>query len=167
MDKPALGGHVTARSFIPILTIFLSLSLSGNSYCYDGPSYEETVTAIKDTMTGSPSSARKESYGYIRFDKCLLDYKVSGTYPAGGLYDIKYSDVDFSTLNYQVSKVGHDYTAFIILNFDGYFQSKGEPADLTIRTLVVNVSDDERAQLLFKAFLHLGELCAAPKVTSR
>jgi len=157
---------VIARSFIPVLAVFLLLSVSGNSRCYDGPSYDETVKAIKETMTGSPSSARKESYGYIRFDKCLLNYEVSGTYPAGGLYDIKYSDVDFSTLNYQVSKVGHDYTAFIILNFGASFQSKGEPADMAIRTLVVNVSDDERAQLLFKAFLHLGELCAAPKVGS-
>jgi hypothetical protein len=114
-------------------------------------------------MANSTSDYRKESYGYIRFDKCSLDFNVLGTYPVGDLYNIKFNTIDFSSLNARVSKAGHDYTAFIILNFNNSFQFKDQFRDLSIHTVVVNVSTDEKAQLLFNAFLHLGELCGAPK----
>ena len=138
--------------------------LSGSiAYCDSGPSYEETVKSIKDAMLSSTSDARKESYNYIRFDQCTFNYNVLGTYPVGDLYDIKFSNIDFSSLNNQASRTGHDYTAFVILNFNQPFRSKGNFIDLTIRTLVVNVSTDEKAQLLLKAFSHLGDLCGARK----
>jgi hypothetical protein len=114
-------------------------------------------------MASSTSDYRKEKYGSITFDKCILDYSVSGRYPVGDLYNMKFSSIDFSSLNYQASKAGHDYTAFIILNFNNYIQYKDDVKSLKIRTIVVNVFSDEKAQLLFKAFLHLGELCGAPK----
>jgi hypothetical protein len=62
-----------------------------------------------------------------------------------------------------MSKEGHDYTAFIILNFNKPFQSNDGSKILTIRTAVINVSDDEKAHTLFQAFLRLGELCGARK----
>jgi hypothetical protein len=139
------------------------LLISGSAYCDDELSYDDTVNLIKSTMAGSTSGYRKETYGYIRFNKCSLDYKVSGTYPVGDLYTIQFSNIDFSSLNPQVSKAGHDYTAFIILNFTNSLQFKDDFKDLTIHTVVVNVSTDEKAQILYKAFLHLGELCGVPK----
>ena len=151
------------KNIIFITAIILSLLSSGITYGDDGPSYEATVNSIKATMAGSTSDARKESYNYIRFNKCIMDYNVLGTYPVGSLYDIRFSGVDFSSLNYQASRTGHDYTAFIILNFDKPLHSKGDFIDLTIRTLVVNVSNDEKAQLLYRAFSHLGDLCGARK----
>jgi len=149
-----------------IMTIMAAVIILLNSapvYCDGGPSYGDTVSLIKNLMAGKTSEARKESYNYVRFDQCRLEYNVLGTFPAGGLYDIKYSGLDFSTLNYGVSKAGHDYTAFIILNFGSTLHAKDRDRDLTIRTVVVNVSDDENAQILYRAFLHLGELCGAPK----
>lgn len=143
-------------------TIVLLLTIS-TAYCENELSYNDTVDLIKETMANSTSDARKESYGYIRFNKCRMDYNVLGTYPVGDLYDIKFSNIDFSSLNFQASKAGHDYTAFIILNFNNNLHSKYDFKDITIRTVVVNVSDDEKAQILFKAFSHLGELCGAPK----
>jgi hypothetical protein len=157
---------VKYKNIIPIIATILFLLLNGIAYCDNELSYDETVNLIKDTMANSTSDARKESYGYIRFNKCNLDYNVFGTYPVGDLYNIKSSNIDFSSLNYQLSKTGHDYTAFIILNFNNNIQSKDDFKDLTIRTVVINVSTDEKAQILFKAFLHLGELCGAPKYPS-
>ena len=139
------------------------LLIQGAAYCDNGLSYDDSVKLITKTMAESTSEARKESYGNILFDKCILNYRVLGTYPVGTLYDIKFSNIDFSSLNPQMCKTGHDYTAFIALNFNKYLQSKGDFRDIAIRTLVINVSNDEKAQVLFKAFLHLGELCGAPK----
>jgi len=151
------------KNIITILATFSSLCISGIAYCDDELSYDDTVDLIQKTMVGSASDVRMESYGYIRFDKCSLDYKVSGTYPAGGLYDIKFSNIDFSSLNYKESSVGHDYTAFMMLNFKNAFQSKYDSKEISIHTAVINVSNDEKAQILFQAFLHLGELCSAKK----
>jgi hypothetical protein len=135
------------------------------SIAYGGevPAYEETANFIKETMAYNTSYIRNESYGYIKIDHCALGYNVSGTYPSGGLYNITYSNLDFSSLNPRVSKVGNDYTPFIVLNFENYFQVKDGSQIRTIRTAVVNVSTAAKAQALFNAFLHLGELCHAQK----
>lgn len=148
------------RNYIILpLIIFIVLSFTFNAYCINELPYDDTVKLITETMANSTSVARNESYGYIRFNKCSLDYNVMGTYPVGDLYNIKFTNIDLSSLNVQSSKTGHDYTAFIILNFSNYFQYKDDSKTLNIRTLVVNVSDDENAQKLFDAFLHLGRLC--------
>ena len=154
------------KYIISITAAVLFLSIIGNAHCDNELSYDDTVKLIKETMANSTSDYRKESYGYIRFDKCSLDYNVSGTYPAGDLYKMKFSNIDLSSLNYRSSKAGHDYTAFIILNFNNSIQYSDEFKELKINTVVVNVSTDEKAQILFKAFLHLGELCGAPKMPS-
>jgi hypothetical protein len=145
------------------MVAILFLFINGNAYCDKGLSYDDTVYLIKKTMANSTSDYRKESYGYIRFNKCSLDYNVSGTYPVGDLYNIKFSNIDLTSLNYQESKVGHDYTYFIILNFNNYFKYHDNIKEIPIRTVVVNVSTEEKAHMLFKAFLHLGELCGAQK----
>lgn len=152
------------NNYLPlIMATALLLVSNGVAYCDNLLAYEETVTLIKETMLSSTSDLRKESYGSIKFDKCSLNYSVSGTYPIGELYDINFSNIDFSSLRQRESKTGHDYTAFIILNFNNYFRSKSDFKNTTNRTMVINVSTDEKAQLLFKAFLHLGELCATQK----
>lgn len=151
------------KSTISIIAAVLFLLITSSAYCGSERSYDDTVDFIKETMASSTSSERKESYGPIKINKCILDYNVSGTFPAGGHYNITYSAIDFSSLNYQVSKAGHDYTAFIILNFSKDINAKDTFKELTVHTVVINVSTDENAQLLFKAFLHLGELCGAPK----
>ena len=151
------------KNFIPIITTILFILINGIAYCDNEPSYDNTVNLIKETMYNSTSEVRKESYDYIKFDKCSLNYNVIGAYPFDDIYNIKFVNIDFSSLNYQNSKVGHDYTAFIILNFKNGFRSKNSFKEIIIHTLVVNVSTDEKAQVLFNAFLHLGELCDAPK----
>ena len=151
------------RCFISVVAAIIAVSLHGIAYCETGPSYEDTVKLITQTMAASTSDARKETYGTINFTKCRLDYNVSGTYPVGELYNIKNHNIDFSSLNPQMSKTDHDYTPFIVLNFDSYFIVKDDFKDMAIRTLVVNVSTDEKTQILYKAFLHLGELCASSK----
>jgi len=75
---------------------------------------------------------------------------------------MKFANSDFSSLNDQVSKTDHDFTAFIILNFRNNLRYKDDSKELTIRTVVVNVSSNQKAQKLFDAFLHLGALCGAP-----
>jgi hypothetical protein len=154
---------VKIQNILSIAAAVLFLLVSDIAHCDNEPSYDDTVNLIKETMAGSTSDYRKERYGYIKFDKCSLDYSVSGMYPVGDLYNMKFSNIDFSSLNYQESKTGHDYTAFIILNFKNYVQYKDDVKSLKIRTIVVNVFSDEKAHLLFKAFLHLGKLCGAPK----
>ena len=148
-------------NLVSILTAVLLLLSSAIGCCAGDASYEETVSTIKSVMAGSTSDARKESYNYIRIDKCTLEYNVLGTFPSGGLYNIKYSGMDFSGLKYQGSKAGHDYTAFVVLNFKKELHAKDDSKDLAIRTVVVNVSDDASAQVLYRAFLQLGELCGA------
>ena len=151
------------KYFIPLITTILFLSFEDVSYCSNALSYEDTVKLIQEIMVDSTSYVRKDSYRYINFKNCILDYNVKGTYPVGTQYDIKYSNVDFSSLNYQVSKVGHDYTAFVILSFNNNIQAKEVVKNISIRTIVINISDYEKAQILYKAFLHLGELCGASK----
>jgi hypothetical protein len=112
-------------------------------------------------MMNNPSPDRKESYRYIKFDKCTLEYNVTGTFPAGDLYDITFSGIDFSGLNIQNSKTGSYYAGIVMLNFKDDIHYKNFSQNLTIHTVVVSTSDDEKAEVLHKAFLHLGELCGA------
>lgn len=142
-----------------LVTIIVFWALQSIAYCDSGLSYEETVKLIKTTMADNPSDYRKERYGAIQFDKCRLDYGVAGTYPVGDLYDFKFSAIDFSSLDPRTSKTGNDYTPFIILSFTNYFSARDSYRELQLRTLVVNLSSEEKAAVLFKAFLHLGELC--------
>jgi hypothetical protein len=153
-------------TILPIAAVLFCLLNCGNAYCDDGPSFLDTINLIRETMSTSTSAYRKESYAYIRFNKCTMDYNVLGTYPVGELYDIKFRNIDFSSLNTKSSSTGHDYTAFIILNFDRPFQSRGDFKELTLRNAVINMSNDEKAQILYKAFLRLGELCRGAKSPS-
>jgi hypothetical protein len=152
-----------------IVAAILTLFMGGAAYCDSGPgpSYEDTITLISKTMATSTSGYREESYGYINFNKCNLDYNVSGKYPAGPGYNIKFSGIDFANLNSRDSKLGHDYTAFVILNFNKSLEYSTGNNALKIRTVVVNLSDDESARVLFRAFLHLGALCGAPSTQGR
>ena len=162
-DHGLMRGNVKVKNIISTIAAVLLIVNSSIAYSDDDISYDDTVTLIKETMANSTSDYRRESYGYIRFDKCSLDYNVLGTYPVGDIYNIRFSNIDFTSLNYQASKAGHDYTAFVILNFDNPFQYNDGFKNLTISTTVVNVSSDEKAQILYKAFLHLRELCGANK----
>ena len=154
---------MTIKNMCSILAILSGLLTCVSAQCDDGLSYDDTVKLIKNTMVNSDSGIRQESYGYIRFDQCRMDYNVLGTYPAGELYDLKFSGIDFSSLNASASKVGHDYTDFVILNFAKPLKRTDRSEDMTIHSVVINAAPDETTQLLFKAFLHLGELCSAPK----
>ncbi|QEM68800.1 hypothetical protein FO488_11950 [Geobacter sp. FeAm09] len=160
---PSVGEHVKTKSIMAVMVPLLMFFSSNNCYSGNSLSQDETVDLIKETMVKNTSVSRKESYGYINFNKCLFEYKVSGTYPVGDLYNIKFSNMDFSSLNYELSKTGHDYTAFIILRFNNNITFKDDFKELTVNTIVVNTFDDAAAQTLFDAFLHLGELCGARK----
>jgi hypothetical protein len=116
---------------------------------------------IKELLPVISSNVRKEVYSFVRFNKCVLDYNVSGTYPVGTPYDINYSNIDFSSLNFQGSKVGVDSSYFIVLDFNNPFHYKTVSYERTVRTVVIDAASYELAQTLFKAFLHLGELCGA------
>jgi hypothetical protein len=162
-NRPAkeIGGSVKLVNIIPAIVVILFLTKSCIAYGDNGLSYDATVNLIKKTMSGNTSVARQESYEYIKIDKCILDYKVFGTFPVGTPYEIKFSGIDFSSLNYQQSKIGHDYTDFIILNFIKPALYRINGTDLPIHTVVVNTFDDKSKKILFDAFLHLGELCSA------
>ena len=138
--------------------VLLMMSAVGYS---GAASYEEITKTIASTMRSSLSAARKESYGSITFDTCKFAYTVSGTYPSGGLYTIKFSDLDFTALNLNNSKTGQDYTDFIILNFNKKFSYKSDIDTLMVGTTVINAADNEGAQTLFTAFSQLGKLCGA------
>ncbi|HEY5975537.1 MAG TPA: hypothetical protein VIU41_12410 [Geobacteraceae bacterium] len=152
--------------FTNLLTIAVTISIismNGIGYCDSGLQYGETVAFIKNALPGISSDVRKESYGYIRFNECNLDYNVAGNYPVGTSYDISFKQIDFSSLNYQKSKVGVDSSYFIILNFNKSFISRIYSNERTVSTVVIDAASNEQAQTLFKAFLHLGELCGAGK----
>jgi hypothetical protein len=137
--------------------------VSGTGHCSSERTYTATVEFIKDLLPGISSDVRNESYGYIRFNKCTLDYTVSGTYPVGTPYNIAFSNIDFSTLDYRTSKTGADSSHYIILNFTRPFGQKHYSDERTVSTVVIDAASHEQAQTLFKAFLHLGELCGAGK----
>ena len=155
----------TKNIILFVVTIIL-LSMQSIAYCAGGLSYTETVSLIKTIMVDNPSDYRKESYGTVKFDQCSLEYSVAGTYPVGGLYNIKFSNINFSGLDPQEAKTGNDYTPFILLSFNDYFTSMDGYQELKLRTLVVNLSSEEKTEELFKAFLHLGELCRGRGVTA-
>ena len=157
------GVKVKLKNIISMLATLSSLLVCGTARCDDGLSYDDTVKLIKNTMVDSNSGIRQESYGYIRFDNCRMDYNVLGIYPAGEFYDLKFSGIEFSSLNASVSKIGHDYTDFVILSFAESLKRTDRSEDMMIRSVVINAGPDEKTQLLFKTFLHLGELCGAPK----
>jgi len=159
-----IGGYVKTKSVLVVIVSVLLLCISVSCYGDSEQLYDETVNLIKETMASNTSVSRKESYKYINFDKCVLQYHVSGTYPVGDLYNITFSDIDFSGLNYKLSRTGHDYTAFVILNFNKHIKFKDDFKELTVETVVINMFDDAAAQLLFKAFLRLGELCGASEI---
>ncbi|MDR3578867.1 MAG: hypothetical protein P4L44_02765 [Oryzomonas sp.] len=148
-------------NIIPVIVAILLLSMSCVAYGDNGLSYDDTVNLIKKTMPSNTSVARQESYEYIKIDNCILEYKVFGTFPVGTPYEIKFSGIDFSSLNNHQSKVGSDYTDFIILNFDKPAIYRINGTDLPIHTVVINTFDDKSKTMLFNAFLHLGELCSA------
>lgn len=144
---------------LPVAIILLCLV--GTACAESGLSYAETVRLISTTMASSTSAARKESYNYIRFDKCTLGYSVSGTYPVGEPYTIRFSGVDFSQLDLKGATAGHDYTAFVMLGFSKDFGYRPDTHEIRAHTAVVNVADDDGARTLLAAFRHLGELCGA------
>jgi len=156
---------VKINSITRLVVTIVLLAMQSVAYCDSGLSYAETVRLIKTTMVDNPSDYRKESYGTINFDKCSLAYSVAGTYPVGDIYNIKFSTIDFSSLDPQESKTGKDYTPFIVLSFNDYFKANDGSQELKLRTLVVNLCSEEKAEVLFKAFLHLGELCRGREVT--
>ena len=145
---------------ISVITAIL-LAAAGCGHCDDNLSYRETIGLIKETMARSTSVFRNESYGEIRFNACKLSYNVTGVFPSGGLYDMKFSDIDFSSLNANGSKTGSDYTPYLVLMFDKPFGYKEGSTDIGITALVVNVSGKNEARSLYRSFLHLGELCRA------
>jgi len=151
------------KKILPVIATVMLLSMGGIGHCDSGLAYNDTVELIKKMLPGISSEVRKESYGSLRFDKCILDYSVSGTFPVGTLYNIAYSNIDFSSLNYNVSKVGVDSSHFIILNFNAPFNYKTQSDERTVSTVVIDAASYEQAQTLFKAFLHLGELCGAER----
>lgn len=142
-----------------IVAVICFLSSSKTSYCDNRLSYDETVALIRDTMSNNTSLYRQESYGYIHFNGCGLEYTVAGKYPVGTTYNIKYSNIDISSLNAQQSKISHDYTAFVVLNFDKYLDYNTGSNALKIRTIVLNASDDQATAKLLGAFLHLKDVC--------
>jgi len=148
-------------NIITVLTAALFLSISCLAYGGNRLSSDDTVAFISKTMAEHTSAERKESYAYINFDKCVLSYRVYGTFPVGTLYDIKFSDIDFTSLNYQQSNTGHDYTDFMVLNFNRQARYRINAEDIPIHNVVINTSDSESAKKLFEAFLHLGKLCGA------
>ena len=151
------------KKILPVIATVMLLSIGGVGYCDSGLPYNDTVDLIKKMLPGISSEVRKESYGSLRFDKCILDYNVSGTFPVGTLYNITYSNIDFSSLNYNVSKIGVDSSHYIIVNFNKSFRYKTESDERTVSTVVIDAASYEQAQTLFKAFLHLGELCGAER----
>lgn len=146
---------------VNIILVIVFLSMSCIAYGDNELSYDDTVNMIRKTMSGNTSVARQERYEYIKIDKCILDYKVFGTFPVGTQYEIKFSGIDFSSLNFHQSKIGHDYTDFIMLNFNKPAIYGINGTDIPIHTVVINTFDDKSSKMLFKAFLHLGELCSA------
>jgi hypothetical protein len=143
-----------------VAALFLTMAC-GTGQCGTASPYDETVSLIRATMTGNTSVARQESYGHISFDNCRMEYQVSGVYPVGGPYTITFSGIDFSTLNPAAVERGHDYTAFVMLRFDKSIKFKDEFKELAVKTLVVNMFDDEAAERLLNAFLRLGDLCSS------
>ncbi|QWV94489.1 hypothetical protein KP004_04700 [Geomonas oryzisoli] len=123
------------------------------------PAVQQTAAAIVATMSSSTSSARKESYQSIDFNGCRLSYTVSGTYPSGGLYTIKFQDLDFSALDVAACRSGQDYTDYVVLRFKKPFSYRSLTDTLSVSTTVINVADPEAAQTLLEGFVRLAEQC--------
>lgn len=158
--------RVKIKHSITLIATFLFLSISGIGYCDNGLSYNDTVNSIKKLLPDISSDVRKESYGYINFNQCILDYNVRGTFPAGTPYNIKYSNIDFSSFNHEASKVGdasNDNSNFIILNFNNSISYKTASEAFPVHSIVIDAATYEQAQTIYKLFEHLGDLCGSEK----
>lgn len=148
-------------NMVPVMAALVLATMGRTAYCDNGLSYDDTVQLITKTMIGNTSVARQERYGYIKIDRCILNYKVFGTFPVGTPYEIKFDGMDFSSLNRQQSTIGRDYTDFIILNFSKPATYRIDATEIPIHSVVINTFDGASARTLFDAFHHLGELCGA------
>ncbi|MBJ6726705.1 hypothetical protein [Geomesophilobacter sediminis] len=147
------------RTIALSLVSLLSLSAVPLARAENTGSYPETVAAIERIMNCSKSPVRNDTYPYLRFQNCRLDYVVSGTYPVGTPYTLSFTGLDFSGLNPAESRTGHDYTAFVLLYFGTPFTYRDDVQEIKVRSTVVNVANDKDAAALLKAFFRLGELC--------
>ena len=146
-------------------TIFAAIALlfgcHGLALGEDAPPTSDLASFITSTMTGNTSSFRKESYQSAGFEGCTLNYTVSGTYPAGGLYTIRFQGIDFSTLDVASSKIGQDYTDYVVLRFDKPFTYASEIDRRYVSTTVINVNQRKAAQDLFDACQRFAAQCRA------
>ena len=126
------------KIIITIAATIFFLSSNGSGYCNSGLTYNDTVALIKQLLPGISSDVRKESYGFIRFNGCILDYNVSGFYPVGTPYNITFSNIDFSSLDYQKSKTGVDSSHFVLLVFNNSFDYKTDSIDRKVSTVVIH-----------------------------
>ncbi|QXE92956.1 hypothetical protein [Geomonas subterranea] len=133
--------------------------LAAPSWAAPSVDLKQTSDFIAATMMNSTSSARKESYQSVSFQGCRLDYTVSGTYPSGGLYTIRFRDLDFASLDAAGSKTGQDYTDYVVLRFQKPFSYQSLTDTLAVSTTVINVADREAAQSLLEASLRLAGQC--------
>jgi hypothetical protein len=147
------------KRIVAVLIATLILSSSGTGSCESGLSYDATVTKIKGLMPSISSSIRREAYGYITFDNCLLGYSVSGFYPVGTPYRKIFSNIDLSSLDPKESKTGADMSSYVILYFNKPFDLVEDSVKRTSKTVVIDAADNGEAEALFRLFLHLGELC--------
>ncbi|GFE62897.1 hypothetical protein [Geobacter sp. AOG2] len=147
-----------------LVVVVSFLAMGGIARAGDALSHDATVALIARTMAANTSVARQERYASIKIDACVMDYRVLGTFPVGTPYDIRFSGIDFASLNPRLSETGHDYTAFVILNFTAPAIYRINGTDTPIHSVVINTFDDASATVLFKAFVHLGELCGAKKL---
>lgn len=163
MEKPSRTDErdrVMKTKYLLQGVLGLVLSLSTAAACHGaGTSYDSTIASLTTAMAESTSTYRKETYDYITFDKCILNYKVSGTHGSGATYTTKWTGIDFSTFNVKESKAGSDYAGFVMLNFGTPALYDNGNATVPAHTVVVVVSDRGQAEALFKLFKRLGDLC--------
>ena len=149
------------KNIITIVAFAFVLSLPTTCRSdYDLP-YPDTVETIKNLMPAISSNVRKEVYGNIKFNNCILEYSVAGFYPVGTPYNKSYSNIDLASLNPENSKTGADSSDYILLYFNKPLDLLDGTLQRTTNVVVIDASSNERAQTLFEAFLHLGELCRA------
>jgi hypothetical protein len=141
----------------------VALSIMSTVACGgEDTSYQSTVSSIRSNMEGGTTTVRSESYDYIKFDTCSMEYRVRGIYPSGMPYSIRFSKLDFAQLNLAESKALDDYAAAVMLNFNSpALYDNGEV--LPVHTVMVLASDYERAQLLFGLFSRLGRICQSER----
>jgi hypothetical protein len=153
---------VKIGNFMMLCAVAVLVIISGVAHASEDTPYESITSAIKDKMEGGTTEVRKESYDYIKFDQCFMEYRVNGTYPSGMPYSVRFSDMNFSVLNLNNLRASDDYAAFVLLNFkDPAHYDNGKV--LPVHTVVVLTSNYERAKELVDLFRLFGELCGAKK----